>query len=144
MKLAGKEALSTAETKSIHRSMELEQQKVQNLLTTPEPIHDVQLQLVGCEQEKDDEGKKRSLNISPTKPPKRIRTQVAVTVPVTTVDIAKRDSFATWALAKIGNNGYLTSCGLMKPTLQCMGTSTYSRRATSNPLEYIMHCIHPM
>ncbi|GBN55379.1 hypothetical protein AVEN_63340-1 [Araneus ventricosus] len=52
--------------------MELEQQEVQNLLTTPEPIHDVQLQLVGYKQEKDDKGKKRSLNICPTTP-KRIK-----------------------------------------------------------------------
>ncbi|GBN33906.1 hypothetical protein AVEN_187405-1 [Araneus ventricosus] len=29
---------------------ELEQQEVQNMLTTPEPIHDVQLQLVGYKQ----------------------------------------------------------------------------------------------
>ncbi|GBM46440.1 hypothetical protein AVEN_78584-1 [Araneus ventricosus] len=47
---------------------ELEQQEVQNLLTTPEPIRDVQLQLVGYKQEKDGKGKKRSLNISPTTP----------------------------------------------------------------------------
>ncbi|GBN54597.1 hypothetical protein AVEN_72935-1 [Araneus ventricosus] len=47
---------------------ELEQQEVQNLLTTPEPIHDVQLQLVGYKQEKDDKGEKRSLNICPTTP----------------------------------------------------------------------------
>ncbi|GBN03322.1 hypothetical protein AVEN_227460-1, partial [Araneus ventricosus] len=45
---------------------ELEKQEVQNLLTTPEQIHDVQLQLVGYKQEKDDKGKKRSLNICPT------------------------------------------------------------------------------
>ncbi|GBN73257.1 hypothetical protein AVEN_271229-1 [Araneus ventricosus] len=51
---------------------ELEQQEVQNLLTTPEPIHDVQLQLVGYKQEKDDEGKKRSLNNCPNTP-KRIK-----------------------------------------------------------------------
>ncbi|GBN45254.1 hypothetical protein AVEN_168715-1 [Araneus ventricosus] len=51
---------------------ELEQQEVQNLLTTPEQIHDVQLQLVGYKQEKDDKGKKRSLNICPTTP-KRIK-----------------------------------------------------------------------
>ncbi|GBM13451.1 hypothetical protein AVEN_40396-1 [Araneus ventricosus] len=51
---------------------ELEQQEVQDLLTTPEPIHDVQLQLVGYKQEKDDKGKKRSLNICPTTP-KRIK-----------------------------------------------------------------------
>ncbi|GBM52187.1 hypothetical protein AVEN_97626-1 [Araneus ventricosus] len=51
---------------------ELEQQEVQNLLTTPEPIRDVQLQLVGYKQEKDDKGKKRSLNISPITP-KRIK-----------------------------------------------------------------------
>ncbi|GBN88941.1 hypothetical protein AVEN_29667-1 [Araneus ventricosus] len=51
---------------------ELEQQEVQNLLTTPEPIRDVQLQLVGYKQEKDDKGKKRSLNICPTTP-KRIK-----------------------------------------------------------------------
>ncbi|GBM01457.1 hypothetical protein AVEN_209279-1 [Araneus ventricosus] len=38
---------------------ELKQQEVQNLLTTPESIHDVQLQLVGYKQEKDDKGKKR-------------------------------------------------------------------------------------
>ncbi|GBM97515.1 hypothetical protein AVEN_32430-1 [Araneus ventricosus] len=38
---------------------ELEQQEVQNLLTTLEPIHDVQLQLAGYKQEKDDKGKKR-------------------------------------------------------------------------------------
>ncbi|GBN62508.1 hypothetical protein AVEN_238645-1 [Araneus ventricosus] len=44
----------------------LEQQEVQNLLTTLEPIHDVQLQLVGYTQEKDDKGKKRSLTICPT------------------------------------------------------------------------------
>ncbi|GBN41120.1 hypothetical protein AVEN_204086-1 [Araneus ventricosus] len=49
---------------------ELEQQE-QNFLTTPEPIHDVQLQLVGYKQEKDDKRKKRSLNIFPT--PKRIK-----------------------------------------------------------------------
>ncbi|GBN64283.1 hypothetical protein AVEN_1155-1 [Araneus ventricosus] len=54
------------------RGWELEQQDVQNLLTTPEPIHDAQLQLVGYEQEKDDKGKKRSLNICPTTP-KRIK-----------------------------------------------------------------------
>ncbi|GBM41038.1 hypothetical protein AVEN_180945-1 [Araneus ventricosus] len=47
---------------------ELELQEVQNLLTTPEPIHDVQLQLVGYKQKKDDKGKKRSLNICPTTP----------------------------------------------------------------------------
>ncbi|GBM76712.1 hypothetical protein AVEN_147779-1 [Araneus ventricosus] len=35
------------------------EQEVQNLLTTPEPIHDVQLQLFGYKQEKDDKGKKR-------------------------------------------------------------------------------------
>ncbi|GBM38913.1 hypothetical protein AVEN_271032-1 [Araneus ventricosus] len=51
---------------------ELEQQEVQNLVTTPEPIHVVQLQLVGYKQEKDDKGNKRSLNISPTTP-KRIK-----------------------------------------------------------------------
>ncbi|GBL86151.1 hypothetical protein AVEN_245183-1, partial [Araneus ventricosus] len=45
---------------------ELEQQEVQNLLTTTEPIHDVQLQLVGYKQEKVDKEKKRSLNICPT------------------------------------------------------------------------------
>ncbi|GBO45227.1 hypothetical protein AVEN_177108-1, partial [Araneus ventricosus] len=50
----------------------LEQQEVKNLLTTPELIHDVQLQLVGYKQKKDDKGKKRSLNISPTTP-KRIK-----------------------------------------------------------------------
>ncbi|GBN99565.1 hypothetical protein AVEN_163556-1 [Araneus ventricosus] len=50
---------------------ELEQQEVQNLLTIPEPIHDVQLQLVGYKQEKDDKGKK-SLNNCPTTP-KRIK-----------------------------------------------------------------------
>ncbi|GBM49813.1 hypothetical protein AVEN_238173-1 [Araneus ventricosus] len=38
---------------------ELEQQEVQNLLTILEPIHDVQLQLAGYKQEKDDKGKKR-------------------------------------------------------------------------------------
>ncbi|GBN74537.1 hypothetical protein AVEN_106844-1 [Araneus ventricosus] len=43
-----------------------EQQEVQNLLTTLEPIHDVQLQLAGYTQEKDDKGKKRSLTICPT------------------------------------------------------------------------------
>ncbi|GBN68353.1 Putative inorganic phosphate cotransporter [Araneus ventricosus] len=43
----------------------LEQQEMQNLLTTPEPMHDVQLQLVGYKQEKVEKGKKRSLNISP-------------------------------------------------------------------------------
>ncbi|GBM52171.1 hypothetical protein AVEN_97615-1 [Araneus ventricosus] len=53
---------------------ELEQQEVQNLLTTPEPIRDVQLQLVGYKQEKDDKGKKRSLNISPITP-KRIKSR---------------------------------------------------------------------
>ncbi|GBO30127.1 hypothetical protein AVEN_167721-1 [Araneus ventricosus] len=37
---------------------EIEQQKVQNLLTTPEPIHDVQLQLVGYKQEKDAKGRR--------------------------------------------------------------------------------------
>ncbi|GBM39850.1 hypothetical protein AVEN_45806-1 [Araneus ventricosus] len=37
---------------------ELERQELQNLLTTPEPIHDVQLQLVGYKHEKDDKGKK--------------------------------------------------------------------------------------
>ncbi|GBL65714.1 hypothetical protein AVEN_181170-1, partial [Araneus ventricosus] len=51
---------------------ELEQQGVQNLLTTPEPIHDVQLQLVGYKQERDDKGKKRSLTICSTTP-KRIK-----------------------------------------------------------------------
>ncbi|GBM01003.1 hypothetical protein AVEN_55516-1 [Araneus ventricosus] len=51
---------------------ELEQKEVQNLLTIPEPIHDVQLQLVGYKQEKDDKGKKRSLNICPTTP-KRVK-----------------------------------------------------------------------
>ncbi|GBO33382.1 hypothetical protein AVEN_87046-1 [Araneus ventricosus] len=51
---------------------ELEQQEVQNLLTTLEPIHDVQLQLAGYKQEKDDKGKKRSLTICPTTP-KRIK-----------------------------------------------------------------------
>ncbi|GBM87227.1 hypothetical protein AVEN_199146-1 [Araneus ventricosus] len=50
---------------------ELEQQEVQNLLTIPEQIHDVQLQLAGYKQEKEDKRKKRSLNISPTTP-KRI------------------------------------------------------------------------
>ncbi|GBL84393.1 hypothetical protein AVEN_117162-1 [Araneus ventricosus] len=45
---------------------ELEQQEVQNLLTTLEPTHDVQLQLAGYKQEKDDKGKKRSLTICPT------------------------------------------------------------------------------
>ncbi|GBM55764.1 hypothetical protein AVEN_190348-1 [Araneus ventricosus] len=39
---------------------ELEQQEVQNLLTTPELIHDVQLQLVGYKRKKDVKGKKRS------------------------------------------------------------------------------------
>ncbi|GBN93403.1 hypothetical protein AVEN_6415-1 [Araneus ventricosus] len=39
---------------------ELEQQEVQNLLTTPEPINDVQLQLVGNKRKKDEKGKKRS------------------------------------------------------------------------------------
>ncbi|GBN37374.1 hypothetical protein AVEN_107523-1 [Araneus ventricosus] len=39
---------------------ELEQQEAQKLLTTPEPIHDVQLQLVGYKQEQDDKGKRRS------------------------------------------------------------------------------------
>ncbi|GBN30023.1 hypothetical protein AVEN_67203-1 [Araneus ventricosus] len=34
---------------------ELEQQEVQNLLTTPEPIHDVKLQLVRYKKEKDGE-----------------------------------------------------------------------------------------
>ncbi|GBN24986.1 hypothetical protein AVEN_201808-1 [Araneus ventricosus] len=47
---------------------ELEQQEVQDLLTTPEPIHDVQLQLIGYKQEKNDKEKKRSLNISTTTP----------------------------------------------------------------------------
>ncbi|GBM78828.1 hypothetical protein AVEN_23108-1 [Araneus ventricosus] len=47
---------------------ELEQKEVQNLLTTLEPIHDVQLQLVGNKPEKDDKGKKRSLIICPTTP----------------------------------------------------------------------------
>ncbi|GBN39003.1 hypothetical protein AVEN_19853-1 [Araneus ventricosus] len=42
---------------------ELEQQEVQNSLATLEPIHDVQIQLVGYKQENDDKGKKRSLNI---------------------------------------------------------------------------------
>ncbi|GBL87184.1 hypothetical protein AVEN_270473-1 [Araneus ventricosus] len=51
---------------------ELEQQEVQNFLTTLESIHDVQLQLVGFKQEKDHKVKKRSLNISPTTP-KRIK-----------------------------------------------------------------------
>ncbi|GBM94567.1 hypothetical protein AVEN_198317-1 [Araneus ventricosus] len=51
---------------------ELEQQEVQNLLTTLEPIHDVQLQLAGYKQEKDDKGKKRSLSIYPFTP-KRIK-----------------------------------------------------------------------
>ncbi|GBM71139.1 hypothetical protein AVEN_2757-1 [Araneus ventricosus] len=51
---------------------ELEQQEVQNLLTTLDPIHDVQLQLVGYKQEKDDIGKKISLNICRTTP-KRIK-----------------------------------------------------------------------
>ncbi|GBL80032.1 hypothetical protein AVEN_29047-1 [Araneus ventricosus] len=51
---------------------ELEQQEVQNLLTTLEPIQDVQLQLAGYKQKKDDKGKKRSLNICPTTP-KRIK-----------------------------------------------------------------------
>ncbi|GBL72685.1 hypothetical protein AVEN_127929-1 [Araneus ventricosus] len=51
---------------------ELEQQELQNLLTTPEPIHDVQLQLVGLKQEKEGKGKKRNLNICPTTP-KRIK-----------------------------------------------------------------------
>ncbi|GBM22467.1 hypothetical protein AVEN_183913-1 [Araneus ventricosus] len=51
---------------------ELEQQEVQNSLTTLDPIHDVQLQLDGYKQEKDDKGKKRSLNICPTTP-KRIK-----------------------------------------------------------------------
>ncbi|GBO21810.1 hypothetical protein AVEN_188150-1 [Araneus ventricosus] len=41
--------------------------EMQNLLTTPEPIHDV-LQLVGYKQEKDDKGKKRSSNFCPTTP----------------------------------------------------------------------------
>ncbi|GBM83829.1 hypothetical protein AVEN_134529-1 [Araneus ventricosus] len=39
---------------------ELEQQEVQNLLTTPEPINDVQLQLIGYKRKKDVKGKKRS------------------------------------------------------------------------------------
>ncbi|GBN24192.1 hypothetical protein AVEN_259429-1 [Araneus ventricosus] len=39
---------------------ELEQQEVQNLLTTLEPIRYVQLQLAGYKQEKDDKGKKKS------------------------------------------------------------------------------------
>ncbi|GBO29644.1 hypothetical protein AVEN_70708-1 [Araneus ventricosus] len=47
---------------------ELEQQEVQNSLAIPEPIHDVQIQSVGYKQEKDDKGKKRSLNICPTTP----------------------------------------------------------------------------
>ncbi|GBN46000.1 hypothetical protein AVEN_271452-1 [Araneus ventricosus] len=51
---------------------ELEQQEVQNLLITPEPIHDVQFQLVGYKKERDDKRKKRSLNISRTTP-KRIK-----------------------------------------------------------------------
>ncbi|GBO07604.1 hypothetical protein AVEN_131004-1 [Araneus ventricosus] len=42
--------------------------EMQNLLTTPEPIHDVQLQLVGYKLDKDDKGKKRSLNTCPTTP----------------------------------------------------------------------------
>ncbi|GBO19048.1 hypothetical protein AVEN_18413-1 [Araneus ventricosus] len=53
---------------------ELEQQEAQNLLTTLEPIHDVQLQLAGYTQEKDDKGKKRSLTICPTTP-KRIKSK---------------------------------------------------------------------
>ncbi|GBL94052.1 hypothetical protein AVEN_185023-1 [Araneus ventricosus] len=51
---------------------ELEQQEVQNLLTTLKPISDVQLQLAGYTQEKDDRGKMRSLTICPTTP-KRIK-----------------------------------------------------------------------
>ncbi|GBM65373.1 hypothetical protein AVEN_98196-1 [Araneus ventricosus] len=51
---------------------ELEQLEVQNLLTTLELIHDVQLQLAGYEQEKDGKGKKRSLTICPITP-KRIK-----------------------------------------------------------------------
>ncbi|GBO25420.1 hypothetical protein AVEN_51549-1 [Araneus ventricosus] len=43
---------------------ELEQQEVQNLLTTLKPIHGVQLQLAGYTQEKDDKGKKRILTTS--------------------------------------------------------------------------------
>ncbi|GBL99625.1 hypothetical protein AVEN_68878-1 [Araneus ventricosus] len=39
---------------------ELEQQEVQNFLTTPEPIKDVQLHLVGYKRKKDEKGKKRS------------------------------------------------------------------------------------
>ncbi|GBN77755.1 hypothetical protein AVEN_110829-1 [Araneus ventricosus] len=50
----------------------LEQREVQNLLTTLEPIHDVQIQLVGYKQEKNDKGKKRSLTICSTTP-KRIK-----------------------------------------------------------------------
>ncbi|GBO04918.1 hypothetical protein AVEN_180103-1 [Araneus ventricosus] len=49
-------------------AQELKQPEVQNLLTTPEPIDEVQLQLVIYKQEKDDKGKKRSLNICPTTP----------------------------------------------------------------------------
>ncbi|GBO34361.1 hypothetical protein AVEN_261771-1 [Araneus ventricosus] len=37
---------------------EQEQQEVQNVLTTPEPIRDVQLQLVGYKQEKNNKRKK--------------------------------------------------------------------------------------
>ncbi|GBL84531.1 hypothetical protein AVEN_117265-1 [Araneus ventricosus] len=48
---------------------ELEQQEVQNVLTTPEPIHDVQLQLVGYNKKRMTKG---SLNICPTTP-KRIK-----------------------------------------------------------------------
>ncbi|GBM43166.1 hypothetical protein AVEN_128491-1 [Araneus ventricosus] len=51
---------------------ELKQQEVQNSLATLDPIHDVQLQLVGYKQEKDDKGKKRSLTICPNTP-KRIK-----------------------------------------------------------------------
>ncbi|GBM46556.1 hypothetical protein AVEN_271510-1 [Araneus ventricosus] len=51
---------------------ELEQQEVQNLLITLEPIHDVQVQLAGYKQEKNDKEKKRILSICPTTP-KRIK-----------------------------------------------------------------------